>query len=280
MGVRTDLAIELLNGQEQEGVRLENREKGGVKITETEIITEEAEKRLSKPRGKYVTLEFESVERLNSFDNIIEALKEEVTKLLPQDFQSILVVGLGNSEITADSIGPAVSARLLATRHIAGKFAESIGLKGLKSVSVVAPNVLGKTGIEAAEIIKGIVEKTKPQAVVVTDALASSSINRLFRTVQLCNTGISPGSGVKNSRKELSPEVLGVPVIAVGVPTVVDALTLAAEITDSQPVFDTDMVVTPKDADLLCHRISEIISHALNLALQPEIDPELLMSLV
>ena len=145
---------------------------------------------------------------------------------------------------------------------------------------MVAPNVLGKTGIEVSEIIESIVKKTAPQAVIVIDALASMSITRLFKTVQLCDTGISPGSGVKNSRRELSQKTLGVPVIAVGVPTVVDALTLAFEITEELPKNDTDMIVTPKDADLLCHRISEILSSSLNVFLQPNIAPEIIFSLV
>lgn len=282
MNLRTDLAIELESRQtaENEGIKKNEKENDEVKVTEIEILTDIAAEKIGKPVGKYITLEFPSVDKIDSFDEIKKELVTALENLLPKNRENILVVGLGNDEITSDSIGPFTAKRLLATRHIAGEFAESIGLKGLKSVSVLTPNVLGKTGIEVSEIIAGVVKKINPQAVIAVDALASQSITRLFRTVQLCNTGISPGSGVKNSRRELSEKTLGVPVIAVGVPTVVDALTLAFEITEEIPKNDTDMIVTPKDADLLCHRISEILAHSLNLFLQPQIDPEILFSLV
>ena len=192
----------------------------------------------------------------------------------------MMIAGLGNSEITSDSIGPAVAKKILATRHIKKDFAEKLGLKGLKSVSVIAPDVLGKTGIETVEIIKGVVEKTKPDALIAVDALAAASFKRLFSTIQLCNSGISPGSGVKNKRKEISEKTIGIPVIAIGVPTVVDALSLGFELTGKEPSFDTDLIVTPKDADILCHKITEIISSALNIFLQPDIDREIIKALV
>ena len=282
MNKRTDLAIELekeLNA-DIKGIEKYERNNGEVNVTEIKILSDEAAEKLGKPKGKYVTIEFPSVEKINCNDEIREELISALKSLLSENFENILVIGLGNDEITADSIGPKASKKLLATRHIAGEFAEKIGLKGLHSTSVLVPNVLGKTGIEVSEITEGIIRKTNPQAVIVIDALASASINRLFKTIQLSDTGISPGSGVKNSRKELSSKTLGVPVIAVGVPTVVDALTLAFEITENIPKNDTDMIVTPKDADLLSDRISEILSEGLNIFLQPEIEPEIIFSLV
>ena len=282
MSLRTDLAIELESNQKEDksGIKKTEEKKGDVTVTEIDILNQKAAENLGKPQGKYITIEFPSVDKIDSFSEIKEEVISSLKKLLPEKTENILVVGLGNDEIISDSIGPFTAKKLLATRHIASDFAESIGLKGLKSVSVVTPNVLGKTGIEVSEIIESLVNKTKPQAVIAIDALASMSVNRLFKTIQLCNTGISPGSGVKNSRKELSQKTLGVPVIAVGVPTVVDALTLAFEITEEIPKNDTDMILTPKDADILCHRISEILSTSLNLFLQPEIEEEILLSLV
>lgn len=277
---RTDLAIELgENNSSQEGIYLVEREKGAVLSTFLKIFSEKGEKALGRPMGKYITLEFPSVEKVDYSKEIEEELLSELKALLPIR-ERILVVGLGNDEITSDSIGPLTAKKILATRHIAGSFADKIGLKGLKSVSVITPNVLGKTGIETMEIIESVVKKTKPQAVIVIDALASKSLGRLFNTIQICDTGISPGSGVKNSRKEISEKTLGVPVIAVGVPTVVDALSLAFEITENVPKMDTDMIVTPKDADILCHKLSEILAKALNIFLQPEIERETLLSMV
>ena len=278
MSIRTDLAIEEIG--EEKGIKTLNKTKGEVQINEVEISDEKTAEKLNKKAGKYITVEFPSLEKITDYEDIKNGIKESLHSLLKEKDDNILVVGLGNNEITADSIGPATAVKLLATRHIAGEFAEKIGLHGLKSVSVITPNVLGKTGIEVTETVAGLVEKIKPQAVIVIDALASRSINRLFRTVQLSDSGISPGSGVKNSRKELSLKTLGVPVIAVGVPTVMDAGNLAFELTGKETVSDTDMIVTPKDADLLCHRISEILAEALNVFLQPEIEEEILLKLV
>jgi len=224
-------------------------------------------------------VQFPELLKTADFEPLKIALKESLLCLLNQR-DNILVVGLGNREITADSIGPFTASKLLATRHISGKFAENIGLSGLKSVAVISPDVLGKTGIESYEIVESVAKKIKPSAIIAIDALAAGSVNRLFRTVQLSNTGISPGSGVKNSRKELSEETLSVPVIGIGVPTVVDAGSLAFELTNKEPSDGTDMIVTPKDCDILCHKISEILSSVLNEFLQPEIDSEIINSLV
>lgn len=282
MSKRTDLAIELeenISG-EASGIIKKAKKTNEISVSTIEIISDSAAQKLGKEKGKYITVEFPAVDKIDSFEDIKNEIILSLKELIPVGAENILVIGLGNDEITADSIGPKTAAKLLATRHIAGEFAENIGLSGLHSTSVLVPNVLGKTGIEVSEITQGIISKTKPQAVIVIDALASMSINRLFKTIQLSNTGISPGSGVKNSRKELSEKTLGVPVIAVGVPTVVDALTLAFEITENIPKNDTDMIVTPKDADILCQKLSEILSEAINLFLQPKIAPEILLSLV
>jgi len=189
--------------------------------------------------------------------------------LLTKSRQNVLVVGLGNRNITADSIGPKTAEKILATRHIMGNFAKSIGLENLKSVSVIVPDVLGKTGIEVQEILSGVIKKTNADTVIVIDALCAKSKDRIFRTVQLTDSGIAPGSGVKNSRKELSKNTLGVNVIAIGVPTVIQF-----------PNDSENLIVTPKECDLLSDKISEILARCLNIYLQPEIEPEILLELV
>jgi spore protease len=263
MSIRTDLAIE--------------NTKNPLKKEKTGDVTTYF---LEENNEKYYTLDFKRIDKMLNFENLENALFSSLDNLLPKSREKILVVGLGNTEITSDSIGPKVCEQILATRHIMGNFAEKIGLKGLKSVSVIAPNVLGKTGIEVSELIGGAVKTVMPDAVIVIDALCSKSTERLFSCIQLCNNGISPGSGVKNARKEISRKSLGIPVVAIGVPTVVDAKTIAFELTGKEAEDENEMIVTPKDADLLCQRISEFLSTALNVFLQPEIDREIILSLV
>ncbi len=274
---RTDLALEIFENEKEKLLIRKNKE---VTVTEIKIEEEKDAEKYGKPCGKYISIEFPSVEKISDYKEIEKEIKRAILTLLPNDFEKILVVGLGNREITCDSIGPVTAEKILATRHITKQFAEKIGLAGIKSVSVTVPNVLGKTGIEATDAVKGTVKTVLPDAVIVIDALSCTSINRIFRSIQLCNSGISPGSGIKNSRKELSYNSLGVPVIAVGVPTVVDAMTLSEEISGKKAKFETDLIVTPKDADLLIHRISEILANAINVSIQPEIEPQIVLQLV
>lgn len=265
--LRTDLAIE--SKKDDQNYEKSEYKKGDITVCEIENREE-----------KYITVSFDDLMRISDYGEIEKEVKNQIKALLPKEFEKIMVIGLGNREITPDSIGPSTAERLLATRHIAGEFAEKIGLSGLKSISVISPGVLGKTGVETGEITEGLVKKIMPDALIAIDALAAGSIKRVFRTVQITNTGISPGSGVKNSRKELSFKTLGVPVIAVGVPTVMTAQNLAFELCNKEPKEGEDFIVTPKDSDLLCHRISEILSKSINEALQPKIEPEILSALV
>lgn len=234
---------------------------------------------MGRPRGDYITLEFPDAS-VSVPDNLKEVIKNELNRLLPEKIGLILVSGLGNSDITPDALGPAAARRIFATRHIPPALSKTAGLEDLRQVAVIAPGVLGQTGIEAGELIKAAADKIKPDAVIVIDALAAKSPNRLFKTVQICNTGISPGSGVKNSRKEISEKTVGVPVIALGVPTVIDTDTLIEEITGAAPAQKSGMFVTPKEVDMLTVRLSEILAEALNMLLQPEIDPAIISELV
>lgn len=282
MAVRTDLALELSEAlkEKREGIEQTEKNDGEIKITGIKITSEKGERAINRPVGNYITLEFPTLLKIGDYSGLKNAVIREIKGLLPEKKEKILVAGLGNTDITPDAVGPFTARQILATRHITGRFAESIGLKGLKSVSVISPGVLGQTGIETGELIKCAVGAVKPDAVIVIDALASSSASRLFTAIQLCDTGITPGSGVKNSRKEISGKTLGVPVIAIGVPTVMDANALASELTGCDTEKSADMFVTPKEVDLLCDRISEVLAQALNALLQPEIDPDIIAQLV
>lgn len=282
MALRTDLAIEMSGGEKEDikGVEKEYNEQGDIKITTVKITSVEGERATGKPMGEYITLEFPPIYKICDFSVLEKTVIGALERLLKGKRENILIAGLGNTEITPDAVGPLTARGILATRHISGQFAEDIGLKGLKSVSVITPGVLGQTGIETAELIKGAISAVRPDVLIVIDALTAGSAERLFRTIQLCNTGISPGSGVKNSRQEISEKNLDIPVIAVGVPTVTDADTLALELTGKEPEKESNMFVTPKDVDLLVDRISEILAQALNLFLQPEIDGDIISRLV
>lgn len=280
--VRTDLAIEIssdISGKDSEIEKTETVN-GDVKTTVIKVTSEKGEKSIGRPCGTYITAEFPDINKIADYSEIKEEIIRSLSALLGGISGTVLVAGLGNTEITPDSVGPFTAKKILATRHISGRFAESIGLKGLKSVAVITPDVLGKTGIEAAELIKSAVDTVKPSAVIAVDALAAKAPERLFKTVQMCNTGIRPGSGVKNSRSEISEKTLGIPVAAVGVPTVTDAEALAYSLTGKMPETESGLFVTPKDADLLCDRISEILSLAINEFLQPEIEPDIIAGLV
>ena len=197
--VRTDLAIEInsdLSGKAN-GVEREESVNGDVKTTVIKITSEKGEKILGRPCGTYITLEYPDINKIADYSGIKEEIKKAFSFLLNGVNGTVLAAGLGNTEITPDSVGPFTAKKILATRHISGQLAESIGLKGLKSVAVITPDVLGKTGIETSELIKSAADTVKPEAVIVIDALAAKDTERLFKTVQMCDTGIRPGSGVK-----------------------------------------------------------------------------------
>lgn len=295
MNFRTDLAIE--SGEYREKKRLDgvlSREKNekGIRVTTIEIINEKGEALLKKPVGKYITVETVAFDKGDdSFSDILEVLCRELSALLPER-GSVLVAGLGNEDITPDALGPEALSQLFATRHISRELKSRLGLEGLRSVAGIVPGVLGKTGVETVEIIGALVEKIKPDCVVVIDALASRSVSRLGTTVQMTDTGISPGSGVGNSRKEISEKTLGVPVVAIGVPTVVDALTMALDVFEAEGIELTEkevsakleghsqMMVTPKEIDSLISKMAGLIALTINCVLQPQLTAEELISLV
>ncbi len=281
MGVRTDLATEFAADRQshKKGIKIEKYDIGGINASKVKVLTDGAALEIGKPKGCYITLE--SDKRLNIFDNenLRNIIVEELKNLLG-DIKSVLVVGVGNDTVTPDALGPKVAGKVLATRHISLELAEKIGLKGLKQVSVLSPGVLGQTGIELKEIIDSTAKTLNPSVIILIDALAAREVSRLGSTVQLSNTGISPGSGVGNMRAEISEKTVGVKCITIGVPTVVDAWTLCYDLAGVESAEHEQMVVTPRDIDRLIEHSSKIISEAINIALQPEIDPDILLSVV
>lgn len=306
--IRTDLALEAKEQYEGEtgllkGVRVEASYMEGTSCTLTKvtILDKEGERALGKPIGTYLTMEAEDLPRPdeNYHEEISKELSAQLLTLLPEeDRRSILVVGLGNREVTPDALGPKVVEHLCITRHIRLANLPSY-LKKEYDISGIVPGVMAQTGMETYEIIKGIVEETHPSAVLVIDALAARSTKRLNTTIQLSDTGIHPGSGVGNHRKALTKETLGVPTISIGVPMVIDAATIAGDTMEhlitaleeahmvqglSQTIEEFEeedkrklilelmdkrlrnMYVTPKDVDASVEQISFTISEAINKA--------------
>ena len=239
--IRTDLALEARESVNEEESRLRGvsveehyEEETDIRTTKVTIDTKNAEKTLGKPMGVYVTMEAPAmVEPDDDYHReISEALAEELLKMLPQEQEelAVLIVGLGNREVTADALGPQVVDNLLITRHVVRAYGKAAyNCTRMNLVSSIEPGVMAKTGMETAEIIGGVVKETEPDVLIAVDALAARSIKRLNRTIQITNTGIQPGSGVGNHRNALTKETLGVPVIAIGIPTVVDAATIVGD---------------------------------------------------
>lgn len=279
MNFRTDLALErceFLGEKNIRGIEIDRFDAKKAAVTRIDVKDEEGARAVDKPIGRYVTVEVTPFAKHAQFiDDSFEALCDEMKRMIPKK-GSVLVAGLGNIRITPDALGPKCASMIFATRHITGELLRATGLSGLRCVSAFSTGVMGETGAEASELIKGAVDILKPDAVVTVDALAARSVSRLGNTVQMCNTGIIPGSGVGNSRKEISEKTLGVPVIAIGVPTVVDAATLIADYSGNSDVGDDAkmMMVTPREVDLMIERAAKLTSLAINCALQPEISPE------
>ena len=279
MSIRTDLAVEMIDEDAEslpKGIKRKLRKSSACSITEIIVTDEVAGLRIGKPRGRYITIE---TDRLSAsprdFDEQVSNIADEISSLKGEGRKTALVAGLGNSDITPDALGPLVVSRIIATRHLHDELPEGHELRSLNQVSAIAPGVLGQTGIEAAEVIRTLCDQVKPDCVIVIDALACSDISRLGSTIQLSDSGISPGSGVQNRRKELSEATLGVPVIAIGVPTVVDMHTIVENITGDPPDKHLpNMMVTPRDVDKLVERTARLLAFSINKALQPDLTIE------
>lgn len=319
--VRTDLALEVHEKNQQdmkrqgaaktypygEGVEVEEDGNENIHVTRVKITSPEGEKNIGKPMGNYITLDIPKLKENDRdlYENTCRAVAFELQRLIHlNDKDTVLIVGLGNWNITPDALGPKVSSYLMVTRHLHEYLPEQVD-DGVRPVCAISPGVLGLTGIETSDIVKGVVERVKPALVIAIDALASRKMNRINTTIQIADTGISPGSGVGNKRAELSKKTMGVDVIAIGVPTVVDAATMANDtielVIDSllnQSQEGTDfyrmlknldqndkyslirevlepyggnLVVTPKEMDEVIERVSKVVANGINLALHKNI---------
>ncbi|OLS03395.1 GPR endopeptidase [Tissierella creatinophila] len=312
--IYTDLAVEsreiYSKGKdiEVEGVAVKVEEQENYTITLVEVLNDEGSKKIGKPIGKYITLHSPNL------DNADEDLKDEMSLVLGKEFKGlikdykadkVLIIGLGNWDISSDSLGPKVIERVLVTRQYFINFNKEFD-ESMANVAAVSPGVMGTTGIETFDIVKGIVEKIKPDIVIAVDALSSRKMDRISTTIQLSNIGINPGSGIGNKRKGLTEKTLGVPVFAIGIPTVVNAATMVNDtmdlIIDSMKQtegvgrefynllddlskedkyslidevlspFMGNVIVTPKDIDVIIEDLSIIIANGLNIAVHPGID--------
>ncbi len=297
--VRTDLAMESAAAAsgDKSGIRVDNWEEGSVSRTTVIIDTEEAACRLHKRRGTFVTIMSDELPKCGAElrKRVAQLLCDTLAGMLPESGE-VLVIGLGNRHVTADALGAQVVENTLVTRHLQKNVPEA--LKGrLRSVCAVSPGVLGITGMETAEMVRGIVEHVRPCAVVAIDALAAMETARICTTVQITDTGISPGSGVGNHRLGLTEETLGVPVIAIGVPMVVYAATIARDALsillhdlkmpsgEHMDAVDAladkiyahslgEMVVTPREVDELVGNLAQVLAMGINMALQPKLSGE------
>ena len=318
MNIYTDLAVELHDlvceekkqikeAYQIDGVTLSvTNHSENIKITNVEVLNQTGSKEIGKPIGKYITIDSSSLKENDpySHEEIIKIISKNLVKLY--DFKEntkILIAGLGNISVTPDALGPKVIDKVLVTRHIPEEYLpeqfEDRG-KSFRCVSAVSPGVMGMTGIETAEIIKGIIDRTQPDLLIAIDALASRATSRINSTIQMSNTGVSPGTGIGNKRMQINQDTLGIPVIAIGVPTVVDAATLIndsitamiEDLSDLSPQ-DSDfykmlqnmgfenryplikellgdninMFVTPKEVDSVVERLSNVIANGINIAL-------------
>lgn len=314
--IRTDLVLEAhelikekaarqmsQEGKEPSGVEVENAGNEDIKITRVRVTSPQGEEAIGKPMGNYITLEIPRLKENDQqlIENTCKELARELSRIINLGPKStVLVVGLGNWNVTPDALGPKVVSSMMVTRHLIQYVPEQVD-EGVRPVCAVAPGVLGITGIETGEIVRGIVDRVRPDLIIAIDALASRKTERVSTTIQLADTGIAPGSGVGNKRMELSRDTLGVPVIAIGVPTVVDAATMANDTIDLvidsmieqasqgtefynmlkgidrnekyeliqevlKPYVGT-LIVTPKEIDEIIEKIARIIADGLNIAL-------------
>lgn len=296
---RNDICMKANQNDKTDGIEVTEEQISDIlKVTKVEVISEEGQNAIGKPIGTYTTLDIKNIRLLDDEeeDKIVEVLKSKIQELVDKHVSkqdSILIVGLGNIYVTPDSLGPKVINEIEVTRHVI-KYMPQYVEEGTREISAISPGVLGTTGIETLEVIESIVAKINPKLVIVIDALAARSIERISSTVQLSDTGIVPGAGVGNTRKELSQNTLNVPVIAVGIPTVVESAVLVndsldilitnlqneaksneylnelkekdnyEQIKEALSVGEYNMIVTPKEIDEMIEIMKDIISSGIN----------------
>ena len=291
---RTDLALEQhelrqMGSDLPNGISYEEETEGVVRVTHIRVTTPEGADALGKPMGNYITLEFPAPDEYDhdAIRTAAHLTARHILRIVPRScMQEVLAVGLGNRNITPDSIGPKVVERLLVTRHLFEHLPEAL-TKEMRPLSAIAPGVLGVTGLETGEIVRGVADRIAPSLIIVIDALAARNMERLSRTVQISDTGIIPGSGVGNHRQELSKKTLGIPVLAVGIPMVIEAASLVNDYLSAYGEGDSSrlsahlkedhgkaFMVTPKEVDTLSDRMAALVSGGINLAVHDGITLE------
>lgn len=284
-GKRTDLALEARELWQESaqrttrlsGVKATKTKREGYPVTRVDILDQRGEEALGKPRGSYLTIDLTTFwqRKADFFERAVRAVGSQLKELLPAE-GPVLIVGLGNEAMTPDAVGPLAADNILITRHLIAAMPRSFA--GFRPVAVFRTGVLGTTGVESAEAVRGLVAQVQPALVIAIDALASRRCERVCATVQLSDTGIIPGSGVGNHRSALNEETLGIPVLAVGIPTVVDAATLAADLLEESGVENVDpeslrqgqggLMVTTRDIDQQVRDLSKVVGYGINWALQ------------
>ena len=294
---RVDAYKEVYNLSEIEGIKVDSKEEGMVKITTVDVLNENGKRAVGKDVGKYITMEIKDIEYISDEqkENIITSLAKQITTLITRPVESVMIVGLGNERITPDSLGPKVVENINVTRHML-RYAKEFVEPNTREISAISPGVMGTTGIETEEIVESVTKFVKPDLLIVIDSLASRSIKRVGKTIQLGNTGITPGAGVGNKRQSLNKETLGMEVIAIGVPMVVDLGTIIdegidifieklqekaksneylnklkeqdnyEEIKEALAPKDYNMIVTPKEIDNLIDKMKDVIASGINYA--------------
>ena len=290
---RTDLADEVLEnlgekrGEIGDGIAFETRSINSVRVDTVTVKNENATRITGKPVGKYVTVTTGEIWKadVKTFENIAKTVSQVIRQMLPGD-GLCLVAALGNEKITADAIGPLAADSIIVSRHLKLQSRQLYDSLGFSECACIVPGVMGDTGAEAYELVKGTVDMLRPSGVLVIDALASRNVGRLAKTVQICDSGISPGSGVGNARHEISRNTLGVPTVAIGVPTVVEAQTLCLDILsqalgDEKEVIDyierrlpgnaSSFFVCPKETDRIIKSMAKLVGYSVNFALHKDI---------
>ncbi len=297
--IRTDLVYESVHGMDKsiDGVISEDAQFMGVRLNRIEIKTKEASLKLEREIGRYTTVFCPSLTEADGdiFLSLISCIANELSLLLDGRDKNVLIVGLGNTCVTPDALGPMSVRNIIVSRHIKRGMNTLYQSLNLGEMAAIAPGVLGQTGVESAEIIKAVADKISPDALIVIDSLMSGKAERLARTVQLTDTGIVPGSGINNNRFEISPKTMGVPVVTIGIPMVIDAGTLAKDIVGSLikegqdgdgiieknlPSSQGSLVVTPKHIDAIVNKAARLIGFSINKAIHKKLTVEDMTSLL
>ncbi len=294
MSIRTDIAseAEAISGGEISGVGVLRKRRKDIEITRVDVLSEIGERAIGKPKGSYITIDTANIASMTPLEreNAANVVAEELKNLIGGAAKKVLIVGLGNRFITPDSIGPRTCDRVFVTRHIKQNVPDAIDERAA-DICAIAPGVLGVTGIESVEVIKGVANQVSPELIIAVDALASRNISRIGASIQLSDSGITPGEGIGNRREGLNEHNLNAKVIAIGIPTVVYASTIVSDIMDevlgntddelkqriiasAEGTKGAELVVSPKDMDNLSEYSSRLIADAINMAVNPHISPE------